>query len=111
MSSGETTTRPVAEELVLLAAYLLSCGRGLLEEPQAYGPLRCLDAGRRVLTLVEQAGLHDERLSAVRARLDDCMCGPMEYRDLPGFLDEVCGSLITALKDSELISASTGHQE
>ncbi|MFD7548743.1 DUF6092 family protein [Streptomyces sp. NPDC059578] len=103
MSSGETTPWPVDEELLLLAAYLLSSGRGLLDEPQQYGPFRCIDAARRVLVMLRDRGVAHEELASVQQQLEDFMCGPMTPRDLPAFLDEVCGRFTVLLRDSDLI--------
>ncbi|MFW5417662.1 hypothetical protein J0910_13705 [Nocardiopsis sp. CNT-189] len=106
----QTTTEEVTEELVLLATHLLNCARGLFNEPQAYGPIRCLDAARRTFVIAEKAGLRDERLADIRARLDDFMCGPMEYHDLAAFLDELCATLLTALKESDVLSSTGGER-
>ncbi|MCX4662198.1 DUF6092 family protein [Streptomyces uncialis] len=103
MSSGETALRPIDEELLLLTAYLLSSGRGLLEEPQQYGPFRCIDAARRVLVLLRDRGVTNSELQELHGRLEDFMCGPMAPRDLTAFLDEVCGKLTLLLRDSDLI--------
>ncbi|MFE4591297.1 DUF6092 family protein [Streptomyces laurentii] len=103
MNSGETPPRPVDEELILLAAYLLSSGRGLIDEPQLYGTFRCIDAARRVLVLLKDRGLDDSELLALHSKLEDFMCGPMGQRDVTGFLDEVCARLTLRLRDSDLI--------
>jgi hypothetical protein len=103
MSSGETTPWPVDEELLLLAAYLLSSGRGLLDEPQQYGPFRCIDAARRVLVMLRDLGVAHEELDTVHQQLEDFMCGPMTPKDLPAFLDDVCERFTALLKDSDLI--------
>jgi hypothetical protein len=103
MISGETPPRPVDEELILLAAYLLSSGRGLIDEPQLYGTFRCIDAARRVLVLLRDRGLENSELLALHAKLEDFMCGPMGHRDVSGFLDEVCLRLTLQLRDSDLI--------
>ncbi len=105
MSAGANDDR-VGEELVLLAAYLLSSGRGLLEEPAAYGPLRCLDAARRVLSLRSGFGFPDSpELTALRARMDDVMCGAMSDRELDVLLDEMCDRLAVALEEPGAVSA------
>ncbi|MBQ1082307.1 MULTISPECIES: DUF6092 family protein [unclassified Nocardiopsis] len=105
MSAGVNDDR-VGEELVLLAAYLLSSGRGLLEEPAAYGPLRCLDAARRVLSLRSRIGVADSpELTDLRARMDDVMCGAMADRELDVLLDELCDRLAAALEEPGAVSA------
>lgn len=43
-----------------LLAYLASSARGLLDEPREYGPLRCLDAMRRLIDFVLEAKLIDD---------------------------------------------------
>ncbi|MFD8462304.1 DUF6092 family protein [Streptomyces antimycoticus] len=79
MNAGAETLPPTRlhEEIALLAAYLLSSGRGLLEKPADYGSYRCADAARRALLLLEQAGGDSARLEAVRKSLDDLMFAPM----------------------------------
>lgn len=106
MNPGTTTPPRIDEELLLLAAYLLSCGCGLLEEPQRYGPLRCIDAARRVLALAAQAGIDHEGITAIRAQLDDVMCGAMTDLELDTFLDRICKELAVLLNESNLIHAS-----
>jgi hypothetical protein len=43
-----------------LLAYLASSARGLLEEPREYGPLRCLDAMRRLIDVVLEMKLVED---------------------------------------------------
>lgn len=105
--AGRRTPDPdlsVDEELLLLAAYLLSSGRGLLDEPQVYGTFRCVDATRRVLVLLRRRGVGHEELDRLHRELEDFMCGPMTPRDLPVFLDDLCGRLTVLLRDSDLIA-------
>lgn len=57
-----------------LLAYLASSARGLLEEPREYGPLRCLDAMRRLIDMVLETGLIEDEevtkyLEELRSRL------------------------------------------
>ncbi|MEU7578310.1 DUF6092 family protein [Streptomyces sp. NPDC041068] len=116
MKSGETTPprprpsevpdRPSAapdrlhEDIALLAAYLLSSARGLLEEPPEYGVYRCLDGARRALEALDQNGVSTPELSAVRRRLDDQMFSPMGGDELlPEILDDVCMRLVDALQN------------
>ena len=104
MTHGESELRQTGEELLLLAAFLLSSGRGLMEEPAAYGPMRCLDAARRVLALAAGLGVADEGLDGLRTELEDFMCGAMGERDLGAFLDDLCSRLAGLLREGELIS-------
>ncbi|MDJ1130548.1 DUF6092 family protein [Streptomyces iconiensis] len=101
MKSGDTVLSPdrLREEIALLAVYLLSSGRGLLDEPADYGVFRCTDAARRTLEILEQAGGGNAELTAVRKSLDDIMFTPMGSEvNLAETLDELCGKMASALK-------------
>ncbi|OON72073.1 DUF6092 family protein [Streptomyces tsukubensis] len=103
MNSG-TSSRPLptelAEQIALLAAFLLSSGRGLLEEPTAYGPARCADGARRTLELLERYGPCDARLVALRTRLEEAMSGPMGEVDLVALLDDACDRMAEVLSEN-----------
>ncbi|WP_308015542.1 DUF6092 family protein [Streptomyces huiliensis] len=87
------------EDIALLAAYLLSSGRGLLTEPADYGAFRCADAARRTLEILENAGGSTPGLSEVRQRLDDYMFAPMGGdTDIGQVLDELCSKMAETLK-------------
>lgn len=103
MKSGETAmprTR-LHEEIALLATYLLSSGRGLLDEPADYGAFRCADAARRALRILEDDGLVNPELSAIRHRLDDFMFAPMGGDDvnIAELLGETCLQMAVALEN------------
>ncbi|MGK5627845.1 DUF6092 family protein [Streptomyces sp. URMC 123] len=103
MSRGDSAppSPRLVEDIALLAAYLLSSGRGLLQEPPDYGAIRCADAARRALETLEEHGVHEPRLTAVRARLDDIMFAPMGGSlDISDTLDELCGMLADALRET-----------
>ncbi|MBE2999812.1 hypothetical protein IDM40_14010 [Nocardiopsis sp. HNM0947] len=106
MSAGTAEAPHTGEELLLLAAYLLSSGRGLLEEPREYGPLRCLDAARRVLALRSDLGHGDHPgLDGLRTRMEDVMCGAMADRELDVLLDDLCDRLAAVLEETDAVSA------
>ncbi|WP_026411672.1 DUF6092 family protein [Actinomadura oligospora] len=107
MTSGAAATpRELGEELLLLAAYLLSSGRGLFDEPPAYGPLRCADAARRVLGLVERAGIEHPEIHALRAELDELFFGPMGDGNIRELLDLLCERTGALLHESDVIQTS-----
>ncbi|MCK7625849.1 DUF6092 family protein [Streptomyces sp. RS10V-4] len=102
MTSGDTRTPQdrLREELALLAAYLLSSGRGLLDEPADYGAFRCTDAARRVLHILAEDGPLAPGLAEVQGRLDDFMFAPMGGdADIAGLLDETCLRMAVALQN------------
>jgi hypothetical protein len=53
-------------------AYLVSSARGLLVEPQMYGPFRCLDAVSRFIRLLDDLGIRDAYLSELKKEIDEC---------------------------------------
>ncbi|MFH8606959.1 DUF6092 family protein [Streptomyces sp. NPDC018029] len=85
------------EDLVLLAANLLSSARGLLEEPKNYGPMRCLGAAGRVLELLEEADASEPRLVAVRTRIDDVLTGPQNHEHTSDLLENLCEQVAVAV--------------
>ncbi|WP_217143778.1 DUF6092 family protein [Streptomyces sp. AC627_RSS907] len=101
MTGGDERLRQAGEELLLLSAYLLSSARGLLTEPPAYGPLRCLDAARRTLTLARQLAACDNGLNGLPLELDAFMSDAMEERDLETLLDNACCHLAELLRAKE----------
>ena len=104
MSPGEDDPRRVGEDLLLMAAYLLSSGRGLLEEPPHYAPLRCIDAARRILPLAARLGADSPGVQGLRAELDDVICGAMTDRDLAALLDHLCQRAASVLEEPDVIS-------
>ncbi|MEM0241046.1 MAG: DUF6092 family protein [Thermosphaera sp.] len=52
-------------------AYLISSARGLLVEPQAYGPFRCLDAVSRFINLLSDLGVRDPYLDELKNEVDE----------------------------------------
>lgn len=100
MTSGNDTQAldRVSRDVALLAAYLLSSCRGLIDEPDDYGVLRCLDAARRALRIIVDAETGASGLIEVHKRLDQFMYAPMgSEADLPKMLDELCLKLSSAL--------------
>ncbi len=101
MKSGvrEPSQDRLHEEIALLAAYLLSSGRGLLDEPADYGAFRCTDGARRALELLERAGGQSAELAEVRESLDAVMFTPMgSDLNLAEILDDLCGKMASALR-------------
>ncbi|MET9297237.1 DUF6092 family protein [Streptomyces sp. NPDC003077] len=101
-TSADTDHRRLHEDLTSLAAYLLSVGRGLLEEPDDYPPLRCVDAARRTLAVLETHTTADPRLVELRAKLEDAVTAPPEADPPPmeGLLDDLCMTMARIIKDS-----------
>ena len=62
-----------------MLCFLIVSARTLVDEPKVYGSMRLVEAAERLLSLVDELGLHDEFLTEVRERLKLC---PLE--NLPG---------------------------
>ena len=60
------------EELAIYSfiAYLASSARGLLIEPQIYGPFRCLDAISRFIDLLGKLGISSMYLNELKEDID-----------------------------------------
>ncbi|MBH1937656.1 hypothetical protein I5Q34_25865 [Streptomyces sp. AV19] len=108
MKSGETVPQNrLHEDIALLAAYLLSSGRGLLNEPADYGAFRCADAARRLLEILDRAGGGTPGFTELRKSLDDIMFAPMGGdRDMAEILDELCLKMADTVKDAAFTSRS-----
>jgi len=59
------------DSLFELVCFLIASARGLYGEPETYGPLRLTTAASQLLRTMEEAGLSDEGLSAIAAKIDD----------------------------------------
>ncbi|WP_031516032.1 DUF6092 family protein [Streptomyces sp. NRRL F-5123] len=100
MTHGSSDSGRMREELLLLAAFLLSSGRGLADEPAVYGQARCLDAARRTLALVEGLGGQDPAVTGLRTELEAFMTGPIGgCGDINTLLDSACDRLAEVLCD------------
>ncbi|MFF9480697.1 DUF6092 family protein [Streptomyces sp. NPDC014733] len=87
------------EELALLAAYLLSSARRLLQEPPSYALYRLMDGARRVLALYADGGGGCPELAAVHKGLDDLLHqAPNEDRDYAALLDGMCRQMVAGLQ-------------
>jgi hypothetical protein len=88
----------VGEDVALLAAYLLSSGRGLVSEPATYAPFRLIEGARRALEILEHTDTRHPRFAAVRSRLDELAQAPMGDLDFTELLDEVCQEMAEGLR-------------
>ncbi|MEV5599207.1 DUF6092 family protein [Streptomyces sp. NPDC052496] len=99
MSDSASSNPPQLNEgLALLAGFLLSSARGLMDEPGFYGVFRCMDGARRTLELLEASGAHDPRLAAVRAEIERVATGPQQPLDAAELLDDLCRQVAHAIR-------------
>lgn len=94
MSTGDVDDR---EELLLLAAFLLSSGRRQIGETRDYAVYRLLEGARRAL-LIAGSGEADPRLAPVLTRLDAVVHAPPGSADFGSLLDELCARMADVLQ-------------
>ena len=58
------------EKIYEFITFLVSSARGLLEEPQSYGPFRCLDAVTRFIDLIKELGFEDPYLDELKEEIN-----------------------------------------
>lgn len=54
-----------------LISFLLTSARGCIDEPKMYGPFRLVDAGKRLIDILDERGLADVFLKQIRTKLDE----------------------------------------
>jgi len=88
-------------ELIDLMGYMLTSARGLLDEPQAYGPFRLVEGISRLCELLEKEDVADSTfLSRLRARIDESKFSVISDPDtFTQMLDEVVLDYAKKLKE------------
>ncbi len=85
-----------------LLSFLITSARGLLEEPVIYGPLRLVEAARKLLDIMEEKGISTSELIELKQYIDEnintVLIGEEEFK---AFLNELVKRLSRIIK-SEL---------
>jgi hypothetical protein len=71
-------TETLREDLFFLIGFILSSMHGLYHEPADYGIYRLLDAGGRLLSIMETHGLSDDFLRKLGQEIDEEKSGSMD---------------------------------
>lgn len=58
------------ERMYNLVSYMITSAANLGDEPHSYGPMRLVEAARRLLTILQQEGLSSPRLSRLSESLE-----------------------------------------
>ncbi|UFQ18720.1 MULTISPECIES: DUF6092 family protein [Streptomyces] len=87
-----------AEDIAVLAAFLVSSGIGLPYQPPSYGPFRFLDAARRTLRILESGGVHNSALVNVRQQIDAALFAPIENMDFAELLESLALEMADGLR-------------
>ncbi|MEU7649476.1 DUF6092 family protein [Streptomyces huasconensis] len=87
-----------AEDIAVLAAFLVSSGIGLPYQPPSYGPFRFLDAARRTLRILESGGVHNSALVNARQQIDAALFAPIENMDFAELLESLALDMADGLR-------------
>lgn len=58
-------------DLIFLISYLVTSARELIDDPKSYGPLRLMEATKRLISIMRSSGLSDANLEAVVREIDE----------------------------------------
>lgn len=84
------TSDDMRKEFFELLCFILSSARGLMEEPQAYGPFRLVDTASRLISVLEKYGIADEFLMNEKSKIEEGKYSVMESEDkFKEFLDDL----------------------
>lgn len=107
----ESSQQRLAARFEELAGFMVASARGLLSEPQGYGPMRLVDATSRLILVLEREGLSTAVLARVREQIEE---GQDEGRmdegpdEAMGFLDELVIAFLNEPPEPEATSAGPG---
>ncbi len=73
MNAMEGASEKLGERLFELVAYLITSAQGLFQEPASYGPLRLLEAAKRLLELMEEQGLASKAERRLKNMIEENM--------------------------------------
>jgi hypothetical protein len=93
------STEELGDELLLLVGFMLTSAHGLVDEPQSYGPARLLEAGGRLLDMMEEQRMLDDSLKEIKETIDNERFGPMDEEGFPARLDQLALTWTEALAD------------
>jgi hypothetical protein len=72
------------KDLFELVGYMLTSARGLIDEPQLYGPFRLLDGVSRLCGFLEEDAGYDDFFSSLKKKIDERKF--LVMTDLDGFV-------------------------
>ncbi len=84
------TPEGMKKDFFELLCFILSSARGLMEEPQLYGPFRLIDTASRLISVLEKYGIADEFLINEKSKIEMGKYSVMESEEkFKEFLDEL----------------------
>ncbi|MGB9726425.1 MAG: DUF6092 family protein [Fervidicoccaceae archaeon] len=87
-------------EYIKLLSFLITSARGLVDEPQLYGPLRLIDAAARLISLMRSEGMDVSKLERLEKMIEEnedlVMIDKGKFIE---FLDELVLELTSIIKE------------
>jgi hypothetical protein len=84
-----------------LLSFLITSARGLVDEPQIYGPLRLLDAAVKLINLMEREGRLTDELREIRQLIrEKSNLVMLDEKAFIEFLDELSLKLAKIIKSN-----------
>ena len=84
-----------------LLCYIVTSARNLVQETKMYGPFRLIDAGSRLIEILEREGSSDRFLSGVREMIEQNKYKVMTDKEgFIQFLDELVLKMVERLEGS-----------
>jgi hypothetical protein len=98
--------------LIDLISYMTTSARGLIDEPQLYGPFRLVEGVSRICGFLEkQDGVDQEFLSRLRETIDQGKFSVMtDVEAFTGMLDEAVLMVARQLKKTEPSAGSSAAE-
>ena len=98
MESGQSL-----ESCLDLLGFMLSSAKNLVIEPKMYGPFRLLDAASRLIDILEEQGIADDHVTALKNDIDEKKLLVMtDEVAFVSFLNEVVVTLAKLTRDREI---------
>lgn len=89
------------DEIFKLLCYMVTSARNLVHETKMYGPFRLIDAGSRLIEILEREGTSDRFLSGVREVIEQNKYKVMTDKEgFVQFLDELVLKMVEQLQGS-----------
>jgi hypothetical protein len=92
----------IKKDFFELLCFILSSARGLMEEPQVYGPFRLVDTASRIISILEKYQMADDFLLKEKSKIEEGKYSVMEGEDtFRGFLDQIMLDFARELKNRD----------
>jgi len=87
------------QELLDLAAFMVTSARGLYDEPADYGIFRLIDSAGRLLAVMEAQGLGDPFITRLKQAIDEEREGSMDSTGQQERLDQIILEIVQEMQN------------